>query len=155
VIQWASSDLIEEYETTVRERDQLIENLIRSEEKYRKLFEDSLDAMSLTTGGIILNVNPAWLKIHGYEHKGEVVGKEVINIIHPEDRRLLSARRKNWPNIPDRVFSLRDLRHDSTFIDVEVYAFEIVIDKQLLILGLRHSHISQFTAVRVIFLDSL
>lgn len=134
VIQWASSDLIEEYETTVRERDQLIENLIRSEEKYRKLFEDSLDAMSLTTRGIILDVNPAWLKIHGYEHKDEVVGKEVINIVHPEDRRILSERRKGWPDVP-RFFRLRDLRRDDSFVDVEVCAFEIFIDGQVSILS--------------------
>jgi PAS domain S-box-containing protein len=135
MIQWTSSDLIEEYETTVRERDQLIDNLIRSEEKYRKLFEDSLDAMSLTAGGIILDVNPAWLKIHGYAHKGEVVGKDVMNIIHPEDRKVLSARRKSWPDIPDRVFRLRDLRPDSSFFDVEVYSFEIVIDGQVSLLS--------------------
>jgi hypothetical protein len=57
--QWTSFDIIEEYEATVRERDQLIENLIRSEEKYRMLFEDSLDAMSLTAAGVFLDVNPA------------------------------------------------------------------------------------------------
>jgi PAS domain S-box-containing protein len=135
VIQWTSSDLIEEYETTVRERDQLIENLIRSEEKYRKLFEDSLDAMSLTTGGTIQDVNPAWLKIHGYDHKGEVVGKDIMNVIHPEDRKVMSARRKNWPDIPDRIFRLRDLRCDGSFLDVEVYSFEIVIGGQASILS--------------------
>ena len=115
VIQWSTSELIEAHETTVRERDQLIENLIRSEEKYRKLFEDSLDAMSLTAGGIILDVNPAWLKMHGYAHRGEVVGKDVIQIIHPDDRNLLTARRKSWPDIPDRIFRLRDLRLTALF----------------------------------------
>jgi PAS domain S-box-containing protein len=135
VIQWISHDLIEEYETTVRERDQLIGNLIRSEERYRKLFEDSLDAMSLTAGGKILDINPAWLKIHGYDHKGQVVGKDVMDFIHPEDRKILSARRKSWPDIPDRFFRIRDLRPNGSFLDVEVYAFEIVIDGQVSILS--------------------
>lgn len=132
---WTFSDLIEEYETTVRERDQLIDNLIRSEEKYRKLFEDSLDAMSLTAGGILLDVNPAWLNLHGYAHKGEVVGRDVLDIVHPEDRKTLSARRKCRPDIPDRIFRLRDLRRDGSFLDVEVYAFEIVIDGQVSLLS--------------------
>ena len=135
VIQWTSSDLIEEYEATVRERDQLIENLIRSEEKYRKLFEDSLDAMSLTSGGVILDINPAWLKIHGYGHKGQVVGKDVLDIVHPDDRNILSERRKSWPDVPDHFFRLRDLRHDSSVLDVEVYSFEIVIGGQVSILS--------------------
>jgi PAS domain S-box-containing protein len=135
VVQWISYDLIEEYETTVLERDQLIGNLIRSEEKYRKLFEDSLDAMSLTTGGKILDVNPAWLKIHGYDQKDQVVGKEVMEIIHPEDRKVLSVRRKSWPDIPDRFFRIRDLRHDGSYLDVEVYSFEIVIGGQVSLLS--------------------
>jgi PAS domain S-box-containing protein len=135
VIQWTSSDLIEEHETMVLERDQLIENLIRSEEKYRKLFEDSLDAMSLTTGGKIMDVNPAWLKIHGYVNRDEVVGKDVVNVIHPDDRKMLTARRISWPDIPGRIFRIRDLRHDGSFFDVEVYAFEIVIDGQVSILS--------------------
>jgi len=126
-IQLASSDLIEEFETTVRERDHLIDNLIRSEEKYRKLFEDSLDAMSLTTGGIIQDVNPAWLHIHGYAHKDEVLGNDIMKYIHPEDREVMSARRKSWPDLADRIYRLRDLRRDGSFLDVEVYAFEIVI----------------------------
>jgi PAS domain S-box-containing protein len=135
VIRWSSSDLIEEHETMVRERDQLIENLIRSEEKYRKLFEDSLDAMSLTAGGKILDVNPAWLKIHGYENRGEVAGKDVINFIHPDDRKMLTARRKSWPDIPGRIFRLRDLRRDGSFFDVEAYSFEIVIGGQVSLLS--------------------
>ncbi len=135
VIQWTFSELVEEYESTVQERDHLIENLIRSEKKYRKLFEDSLDAMSLSAGGIILDVNPAWLKIHGYEHKGEVAGKDVISIIHPEDRNALSERRECWPDIPNRFFRIRDLRRDGSFFDVEVYSFEIVIDGQVSLLS--------------------
>ncbi|MFH0995900.1 MAG: ATP-binding protein [Pseudomonadota bacterium] len=135
VIQWLSHDLIEEYETTVRERDQLIGNLIRSEEKYRKLFEDSLDAMSLTAGGKILDVNPAWLMIHGYDHKDRVVGRDVMDVIHPDDRKVLSARRKSWPDIPDRCFRIRDLRQDGTFLDVEVFSLEIVIGAQVSILS--------------------
>jgi PAS domain S-box-containing protein len=135
VIQWTSSDLIEEHETMVLERDQLIENLIRSEEKYRKLFEDSLDAMSLTAGGIILDVNPAWLRIHGYENRGEVAGRDVMNFIHPDDRNMMFSRRKSWPDIPGRIFRLRDLRRDGSFFDVEVYSFEIVIGGQVSLLS--------------------
>ena len=126
---WLVRDLIEEYETTVHERDQLIERLIRSEQRYRTLFEDSLEAMSLTTGGKIIDVNPAWLKIHGYTHKEQVLGMDVINVVYPEDRNLLSSpRRISWPDIGQKSFCrMRDLRIDGSPLDVEIYSFQIVV----------------------------
>jgi|GEM_PF-1285788 len=127
-------DLIEEYETTVNERDQLIDRLIRSEQKYRTLFEDSLDGMSLTTDGKIVGVNPAWLRIHGYARKEEVIGMDVIDILHPEDRGILATRRRAWPAVENRFSRLRDLRHDGSFLDVEVYSFPIVVDGKASIL---------------------
>ncbi|MBE0557835.1 MAG: PAS domain S-box protein, partial [Proteobacteria bacterium] len=127
LIRWTTRDLIEEYEATVHDRDQLIDRLIRSEAKYRTLFEDSLDGMSLTAGGKIVDVNPAWLKIHGYVHKEDVIGMDVINVIHPEDRNILSTRRETWPAVEDRFYRLRDLRNDGSFLDVEVYSFQIVV----------------------------
>ncbi len=133
-IRWMVRDLIEEYEATVHERDQLIDRLIRSEQKYRTLFEDSLDGMSLTTGGKIVDVNPAWLKIHGYANKDDVLGMDVINVIHPEDRGILSRRRERWPAVEDRFYRLRDLRNDGSFLDVEVYSFQIVVGGEVSIL---------------------
>ena len=133
-IRWMVRDLIEEYEITAHERDQLIDRLIRSEQKYRTLFEDSLDAMSLTTNGKISDVNPAWLKLHGYTRKEEVLGMDVINVIHPEDRELLSIRRKSWPDIENRFYRLRDLRTDGSFMEVEVYSFQIVVGGEVSIL---------------------
>jgi PAS domain S-box-containing protein len=137
-IRWTARELLEEYETTVHERDQLIENLIRSETKYRALFEDSPDGMSLTTGGKIVDVNPAWLKIHGYARKEDVLGKDVIDVIHPEDRFILSNRRKAWPAVDNRFYRLRDLRNDDTFLDVEVYSFQIVAGGDVSILTTVH-----------------
>ncbi len=126
-IRWTTRDFIEEYEATVHERDQLIDRLIRSEAKYRTLFEDSPDGMSLTTDGKIVDVNPAWLKIHGYAHKDDVLGMDVINVGHPKDRNILSTRRKNWPAVEDRFYRLRDLRSDGSSLDVEVYSIQIVV----------------------------
>ncbi|MBA4422670.1 MAG: hypothetical protein C0390_06140 [Syntrophus sp. (in: bacteria)] len=133
-IRWVVRDLIEEYETTVHERDQLIDRLIRSEQKYRTLFEDSLDGMSLTTGGKIVDVNPAWLKIHGYAHKDDVVGMDVISVVHPEDRDILLTRRNTWPDVEDRFYRLRDLRCDGSFLDVEIYSFQIFVGGEVSIL---------------------
>ncbi|MHB8091097.1 MAG: ATP-binding protein [Syntrophales bacterium] len=126
-IHWMVHDLIEDYETTVQERDQLIERLIRSEQTYRTLFEDSPEAMSLTTGGKIVDVNPSWLRVHGFTRKEDVLGMDVINLVHPEDRLFLSNRRKAWPNLDNRFYRLRDLCCDGSSLDVEVYSFQIAV----------------------------
>jgi PAS domain S-box-containing protein len=98
------------------------EALKESEEKYRTLFEDSLEAMSLTQQGKIVDVNPAWLRLHGFEDKKEVIGMDIIDVIHPEDKRILVERRRMWPKMKERVYQLRDVRKDGSVVDVEVYS---------------------------------
>jgi PAS domain S-box-containing protein len=127
LVRRVARDLVEEYETAFYEREQLIDRLIRSEERYRTLFEDSPDALSLTAGGRIVDVNPAWLKLHGYARKQEVIGLDVISIVHPQDRAILSSRRRSWPNVGEKFYRLRDLCVDGSFVEVEVYSFQILV----------------------------
>ena len=59
--------------------------LTESERKYRTLFEDSMEAMSVSRVGKMIDVNPAWLVLHGYKDKGEgeILGRDVVEFIHP------------------------------------------------------------------------
>lgn len=62
-----------------------MENKIReSEEKYRSLYENSpLPYQSLDENGFFLDVNPAWLRILGYQ-RDEVIGQSYGDFLHPE-----------------------------------------------------------------------
>ena len=51
LIRWAVQDLIAEHEKNIEEREALIDKLAASENKYRTLFEDSFQAMSLSPSG--------------------------------------------------------------------------------------------------------
>ncbi len=132
---WLMRDVVEAYEEAAADRDTLIAQLSRSEEKYRTIFQDSMDAMSLTQAGRLVDVNPAWLRLHGYAVKSDLIGTEVIACIHPEDRSILEARRRSASERQERVYRLRDLRRDGGTVAVEVYSSPVVYGGQSAILA--------------------
>ncbi|MCE5249062.1 PAS domain S-box protein [bacterium] len=73
------------------------------EEKYRTLFETSLDALDLVSPkGTILDVNKAWLNLFGYT-RGETVGKNIGMIYaHKDDSVLIRNELLNKGYIQDR-----------------------------------------------------
>jgi len=106
----------------------LAENaLMESERKYRTLFEGSVQAMSVSREGRMIDVNPAWLGLHGYSDKESILGRNVVEFIHPEDRPILSERRKTWPHHDHRSYQIRDIRRDGDIIDIELCASRITL----------------------------
>jgi len=92
--------------------------------------------MSLTRNGKIVDVNPAWLILHGFISKGEVIGSKVDDLIYPDDLKILAARRKNWPKNLARKYPIRDRRKNGAVVDVEVYSSGIVSYPDLILLDL-------------------
>jgi len=84
----------------ITERRQMEKALIRSEDKYRSIFENAVEGIFQTTPeGSYLQVNPALAKMYGYESPEELIagvydiGRQVY--VNPEDRiRLQEAIRK-------------------------------------------------------------
>jgi PAS domain S-box-containing protein len=109
----------------------LAENaLMESEKKYRTLFEDSVEAMSVSRDGRMIDVNPAWLALHGYREKTEVMGRDVMEFIHPEDRHILAERRQAWPHHDFPSYQIRDIRRDGDIVDIEICASKIALAGQ-------------------------
>ncbi len=122
----------------IQERKRAATELVESEKKYRAMFEDSPDAMSLTQDGCIVDVNPAWLALHGYDKKSEVVGTDIIETIHAKDRHILENRRKSWPQNAKNGYPIRDVRKDGTIVDVEVFTSSIILKGHIAILATIH-----------------
>ncbi|MEW6357895.1 MAG: PAS domain S-box protein [Planctomycetota bacterium] len=125
VVEYQGQPAVQVFYNDITERKQAEETLEESEEKYRTLFEDSPDALSLTVKGKIAAVNPAWLKLHGFEDVQEVVGTDVMDIIHPDDRWILRERRNASPAQLSRGYEIRDIRKDGSTVHVEVFSSTI------------------------------
>ncbi|UCH10134.1 MAG: response regulator [Fidelibacterota bacterium] len=72
-----------------RELRQEIAERVEAEEKYRALFEESRDAVFITTpGGVFLDLNPAGVEMFGYDSKEDIlkvdIGRDIY--LYPEDR---------------------------------------------------------------------
>ena len=70
----------------VTERRRTENDLRQSEEKFRRLIEDSSDVIAVVNeSGVIQYQSPSTLRILGYQPE-EVLGHAVTSFIHPEDR---------------------------------------------------------------------
>ncbi|NOZ21758.1 MAG: PAS domain S-box protein [Planctomycetes bacterium] len=119
-------DVTERIEAEMRRRE--------SEEKYRILFNNSPEAISVTQAGGLVDVNPAWLQLHGFDRKAEVVGKPITDFIHPDDRCILDRRRRTPPDQLEKGYEIRDLHKDGSAIHVEVYSSRIRLNGKYAIL---------------------
>ena len=76
----------------------------QSEMRYRTLFRESRKARSLAKNGKVIEVNWKWLELHGFDDEKEVLGKDVLQFIYEEDRKILEDRRKRWPKKLEAVY---------------------------------------------------
>jgi PAS domain S-box-containing protein/putative nucleotidyltransferase with HDIG domain len=99
----------------VSERKKQNDDLKISEERYKSLFENSLDGVYQTTlEGRYIDVNPALIKILGYDSKEELLKLDI--------KKQLYVSEKDRPSIDKRSkpFMARFKKKDGTIIWVEV-----------------------------------
>ena len=97
--------------------------LRESEEKYRLLIELSPDALYVQVEGHIVLINPAGIRLLGAERSEQIVGKPVLDFVHPDYREAVAARMKqtgSGQTVPP--LEEKYLRLDGSAIDVEVVA---------------------------------
>lgn len=73
--------------TTVREAA-----LRASEDRYRSLVELSPEAIIVFQNGRLVYANPAMLRLVGASEAAEVLGRPVLDLVHPEDHDMIRAR---------------------------------------------------------------
>ncbi|MFC2050812.1 PAS domain S-box protein, partial [Chloroflexota bacterium] len=106
----------------ITERKQVEENLRESEERYRVLVELSPEAIFVAVKGEHVFVNSAGLKLLGASSPDQIIGKPVMDIIHPDYRELVADRMRKAieTGIEAPVLEEKFVRLDGTVIDVEV-----------------------------------
>jgi len=114
----------------VSERKQAEEALRESESKYRALVESSPDAIAIYVEGKIVFANAMSIQLMRANHINQLIGKPVIEFVHPDDRsfvakRMMEAMKSGTP-LPSA--EERFIRLDGTVVDVEVKSMSVVVD---------------------------
>lgn len=130
----AHQNLVENLRSSERALEERVEErseaLRESEARYRTLVERSPEPMAVYRGGEVLYVNPAAVKNIGAKSSCEIVGKSVLDRIHPEFHQqvLDRALRFEEQGISTSIYEEKFIKMDGAVIDVEVQSTEIVFN---------------------------
>ena len=116
-----------ELEVLRETRRQAAESQRESEEQYRLLVENAGDGIFIAQEGRILFVNRRALQMAGYEHPQEVLGRSIMDFIHPEDRSRVAdrhMRRQRGEQVPS-TYPLRMKCRDGTTFWTQLNAVAI------------------------------
>jgi diguanylate cyclase (GGDEF)-like protein/PAS domain S-box-containing protein len=121
----------------ITERKRVESDLRESEARYRTMIEWSPEANVVHRDGILLYVNPSAIKMFGATSAQELVGKPILELIHPDFHRAVLGRIEslngNIKSVP--LLERKFLKLDGTVIEVEVQSTSIVFDGKEAILG--------------------
>jgi len=104
------------------------EALRASEARYRALVESSPDGIGIHQDGRIVFINPAGARLLGAQNPDELVGKSVMDLLHPDYREVVRERiqRSLATGQPAPPLTEKFIRLDGTVIDIEVTAVPII-----------------------------
>jgi PAS domain S-box-containing protein len=73
-------------------RKQVARELARSEERFRHVIESHPDMVMVHRAGRVVYVNPRLVHKLGYSEASEVIGRNAVDMVHPDDRSLVAER---------------------------------------------------------------
>jgi diguanylate cyclase (GGDEF)-like protein/PAS domain S-box-containing protein len=113
----------------VTERSQAEAALREEKERYRLLVEWSPEVIAVHQDRRFVFVNPAGLRLFGAERPEQLLGRHVMDVVHPEDRAMVEARAKAVAEGTETSLGeQRLLRLDGEVVDAEVVAVPITYD---------------------------
>lgn len=80
--------------TDITNRKRRADQLVQSEERYRRLVQLSPDAIFVHIAGEIVFANDTSAKMMGAENAADLVGMDILQFAHPEDRLTIISRRE-------------------------------------------------------------
>jgi PAS domain S-box-containing protein len=112
----------------VTDRRQAEEALKESEERYRRLVELSPNTIVVHGGGEVLFANAAGAELFGAASPEELIGKPVMDFVHPDYREIVRARIAQTEQKGEHADLIEEkfLRLDGRAVDVEVTSTPIV-----------------------------
>jgi PAS domain S-box-containing protein len=116
-------EMAEALERRAEEAARASRALRESEAEHRLLVDRSPDAILVHSGGEVVYANPAAATLLGVSHPAELVGRPVLEMVHPDDRDAARERaraaREGCTISP--LAELRLLRADGRPVDIEAF----------------------------------
>jgi PAS domain S-box-containing protein len=113
----------------ISEREAAQVALRRSEASFRALIESAPDAVAVyRSDGRFIYVNPALLRILGYEKPDELLGRPALEVLHPDERRAFGAEWLKPEQSDGPLREARFLRKDGRPVLAELEARAIHFD---------------------------
>lgn len=109
-------------EIVQRRLDKQREALSTSEARYRTLFESSFEPLVIHEGGVIVDSNPAFLNMMGYEQPQDVIGRSLLSMTTPEEAERVRANMA----LNVGAYETKAIHKDGRVIDVEVRSRSVV-----------------------------
>ena len=113
----------------ITDRKSAEDALKNSEARFRALIERAPDAIAVSRAGKYLYANPALARLLDYDSPADLIGHEVTDIVHPDDRPLLLERirlRESGETQPAHEYRL--LRRDGDVVTAEVLSMMVDYD---------------------------
>jgi PAS domain S-box-containing protein len=102
-------------------RKQAEQALRESEARYQRLVELSPDAILVHAEGKYVYANPAGIRLFGAHSSEEVIGRDLLELIHPDHRQLMVHRiEEACRGAMTPLGEIRFLRLDGSTVDTEV-----------------------------------
>ena len=106
-----------------------------SEDRYRTLIDWSPEPFSVLRDGKIIYVNPAAVRMFGAMSSQDLLGKPMLDLVHPDFHQIARAREKNLTDhrVNAPMTEMRFLAVNGAAIDVQVEGTAIAYDGELAI----------------------
>lgn len=118
--------------TDVTEIKNVMDALKESEKRYRDLIENFPEPIVIHDGKTFILANNAALKLYGAREKEELIGKEVLDYLHPDNKDFVKEmiHRILENNIVTPFGEVRILRLDGKIVSVLTSAYPVYFDNK-------------------------